>query len=315
MRSRTSGLGLPVALAMVCGLLVTASPSGGQAPAVPAAPVKTFDAPEQAMAALISAAETFDQEAIAQIFGPAGKDILVTAEPPRDREIARTFADLAREKKSVAIDPNNRNSAVILVGPEDWPFAVPLVRKNGKWAFDTPAGIRELTYRRVGANELDAIEVCLGFVEAQEIYALEKHDGAAVNQYAQRIIATPGTQNGLAWRAADGTWDGPIGENVAIAIDRGYTAGEPYHGYYFKVLKGQGPAAPLGEIDYVVGGAMIGGFALVAAPAEYAVTGVKTFMVGNDGVVYEKDYGDATLDEFKKMERFNPDATWTPVTP
>jgi hypothetical protein len=134
-----------------------------------------------------------------------------------------------------------------------------------------------------------------------------------VNQYSQRVISTPGKQDGLAWRTAEGKWEGPIGENVANAIDKGYSEGQPYHGYYFKVLTRQGPAAPLGELEYVVGGAMIGGFALVAAPAEYAVTGVKTFMVGNDGVVYEKDYGDTTLDEFKKMDRFNPDATWTPV--
>jgi hypothetical protein len=134
-----------------------------------------------------------------------------------------------------------------------------------------------------------------------------------VNQYSQRVISTPGKQDGLAWRTAEGKWEGPIGENVANAIDKGYSEGQSYHGYYFKVLTRQGPAAPLGELEYVVGGAMIGGFALVAAPAEYAVTGVKTFMVGNDGVVYEKDYGDTTLDEFKKMDRFNPDATWTPV--
>ena len=185
----------------------------------------------------------------------------------------------------------------------------------GRWSFDTAAGIQELTYRRVGGNELDAIEICHGFVEAQEDYALEKHDGSEVNQYARRIISTPGKQDGLAWQAADGKWAGPIGENVATAIDKGYAAGQPYHGYYFKVLKGQGPAAPLGEIDYIVEGAMIGGFALVAAPAEYAVTGVKTFMVGNDGVVYEKDFGDATLEEFKKLERFNPDESWTPVKP
>jgi len=260
-----------------------------------------------------SATEKFDVEAIEQIFGPEGKTILVTAEPPNDRDIARTFVDLAREKKSVSIDPRNRNHAEILVGPDDWPFAVPLVRKNGGWAFDTPAGILELTYRRIGANELDVIELCHGFVEAQEEYALQKHDGSAVNQYSQRVISTPGKQDGLAWRTAEGKWEGPIGENVANAIDKGYSEGQPYHGYYFKVLTRQGPAAPLGELEYVVGGAMIGGFALVAAPAEYAVTGVKTFMVGNDGVVYEKDYGDTTLDEFKKMDRFNPDATWTPV--
>lgn len=305
---------LYVSLAMFSGLLSTAVPSARQAPSQPSSTVhvRTFATPEQAMEALVGAAEKFDVEAIEQIFGPGGKDILVTAEPPRDRDIARTFADLALEKKSVSIDPRNRNHAVILVGPEAWPFAVPLVRTNGQWSFDTQAGIQELTYRRVGGNELDAIDVCQGFVEAQEEYALQKHDGK-VNQYAQRIISTPGTQDGLAWRTADGKWDGPIGENVANAIDKGYAAGQPYHGYFFKVLKGQGPAAPLGQMDYVVEGAMIGGFALVAAPAEYAVTGVKTFMVGNDGVVYERDYGDRTLEEFKKMERFNPDGTWTPL--
>ena len=321
MRSKIPALSLHVALATICGLLLTALPSARQAPAPAStsspsgAQVKTFDTPEQAMAAVISAAEKFDLQAIEQIFGPAGKDILVTAEPPRDRDIARTFADLAREKKSVSIDPRNRNRAVILVGPENWPFAVPLVRKNAKWSFDTAAGVQEVTYRRVGGNELDVIEICQGFVEAQEAYALEKHDGAEVNQYAQRIISTQGKHDGLAWRTADGKWDGPIGENVANAIDKGYAAGQPYRGYYFKVLKGQGPSAPLGQMDYIVKGAMIGGFALVAAPAEYAVTGVKTFMVGNDGIVYEKDYGDATLDEFKKMERFNPDTTWAPVKP
>ena len=307
---------LYLALAILCcGVLSIAVPSAQQTASKPssAVQVKTFATPEQAMEALISAAEKFDLVAIEQLFGPEGANILVTAEPPHDREIARTFSELARKKKSVSFDPNNRNHAVILVGPDDWPFAVPLVRRNGQWSFDTPAGIQELTYRRVGGNELDAIEVCRGFVEAQEEYALLKHDGSTVNQYAQRIISTPGKQDGLAWQTADGKWEGPIGENVANAMEKGYVTGQPYHGYYFKVLRGQGPAAPLGQMDYVVNGAMIGGFALVAAPAEYAVTGVKTFMVANDGVVYEKDFGDRTLEEFKKMERFNPDTTWTPV--
>ena len=307
---------LDVSLAMVLCSLLSAAASFAQQKAPhpsPTATVRTFATPQEAMEALISAAEKFDVEAIERIFGPAGKDILVTAEPPHDRDIASTFADLAHEKKSISIDPRNSNHAVILVGPGDWPFAVPLVKKNGKWSFDTAAGILELTYRRVGGNELDVIDICQGFVEAQEEYALQKHDGSEVNQYAQRIISTPGKQDGLAWQTADGKWEGTIGENVARAIDKGYADGQPYHGYYFKVLTRQGPAAPLGEADYVVRGAMIGGFALVAAPAQYAVTGVKTFMVSNDGVVYEKDFGDATLAEFKKMDRFNPDATWSPV--
>jgi len=137
-----------------------------------------------------------------------------------------------------------------------------------------------------------------------------------VNQYAQRIISTPGRQDGLAWQAPDGTWQGPVGEAIARVIAEGYIDTErydPYHGYYFKVLKGQGPAAPLGEMDFVVKGVMIGGFALVAAPAEYEVTGVKTFIVSHDGVVYEKDLGPDTLDQARVMDRFNPDPTWDPV--
>jgi Protein of unknown function (DUF2950) len=201
------------------------------------------------------------------------------------------------------------------VGNEDWPFPVPLVKKGNKWFFDSKAGRQELQFRRIGANELDAIAICRGYVEAQNEYALQPRTGYDVNQYAQKIVSTPGKQDGLAWQNPDGTWAGPIGENIARAIQQGYTPGaEPYHGYFFKILKGQGRKAALGEIDFVVKGVMIGGFALVAAPAEYNVTGVRTFMVSNKGVVYEKDLGPKTLDEFKKMERFDPDASWTPVS-
>lgn len=200
------------------------------------------------------------------------------------------------------------------MGNEDWPFPVPIVKKGGKWYFDGAAGRQELLYRRIGANELDALHICHGYVEAQEEYAMQPREGYVVNQYAQRIISTPEKQDGLAWQNPDSTWDGPIGEKIAAAIQQGYSSRmEPYHGYFFKVLKGQGPDAPLGQMDYVVKGIMIGGFALVAAPAEYRVTGVKTFIVSNDGVVYEKDFGPATFDEFKKMELFNPDKSWTPV--
>ena len=190
---------------------------------------------------------------------------------------------------------------------------MPLVKTGLKWHFDGKAGHQELQYRRIGANELDAIAISRGYVEAQHEYALKPRNGYEVNQYAQRIISTPGTQDGLAWQNADGTWGGPVGEKVAKAIAQGYSSGEPYHGYFFKVLKGQGPAAPLGQMNFVVNGVMIGGFALAAAPAEYGKTGVKTFIVSNDGVVYEKDLGPTTREQFMKMERFNPDLTWKPV--
>ena len=213
------------------------------------------------------------------------------------------------------MDPKSGNRAFVLVGNEDWPFPVPLVKKGGKWFFDANAGRQELLYRRIGANELDAMQVCHGYVEAQYDYAFEPRKGYDVNQYAQRIVSTPGTEDGLAWQTADGTWAGPIGEKIANAIEQGYTSSaNPYHGYFFKILKGQGPAAPLGQIDYVVKGVMIGGFALVAAPAEYGVTGVKTFIVSQDGVVYQKDFGPKTLDTFKSTELFNPDNSWSAVS-
>jgi hypothetical protein len=285
-----------------------------QAASKPAAiPPKAFATPEEAADALIDAADKLDAEAVEQIFGSNGKDLVITSEPAQDKEAAETFVELAREKKSISIDPKNKNRAVLEIGKDGWPFAVPLVKKGGKWSFDPVAGRQEMTYRRIGGNELDAIEICRGFVEAQEDYAEQKHDGSTVNQYAQRIVSSLGKKDGLAWKNADGTWGGPIGDKAAQAIEDGYSNGQPYHGYYFKVLKGQGPAAPLGKMDYVVKGAMIGGFALAAAPAEYAVTGVKTFVVSNDGVVYEKDFGPNTLEEFKKLEIFNPDMTWTPV--
>jgi hypothetical protein len=272
-----------------------------------------FKTPQQAAEVLIAAADKFDVVALLQIFGPGGEDIVFSGEYAQDRQHAANFVTEAREKNSISVDPNGGNRAFLLVGDEDWPFPVPLVKKGKQWFFDPKAGRQELLYRRVGANELDAIAICRGYVEAQHEYALQPHEGYDVNQYAQRIISTSGKQDGLAWQDPDGTWRGPVGDKIARAIEQGYSSGEPYHGYFFKVLKGQGPAAPLGELDFVVEGIMIGGFALVAAPSEYGVTGVRTFIVSHDGVVYEKDFGPKSLDEFKSMERFNPDESWTPV--
>ena len=273
-----------------------------------------FDTPKQAADALIAAAEKFDEPSFVQIFGPEGKQIVASGESAQDRERATQFAAKAREKETISVDPRIRNRAFLLVGNESWPFPVPLVKRGGKWYFDAKAGKQEMLYRRIGANELDAIAICRGYVEAQYDYAMQKREGYDVNQFAQRIISTKGKQDGLAWQNADGSWAGPVGEKVGEAIEQGYSKRtEPYHGYFFKVLKGQGPAAPLGKMNYVVNGAMIGGFALMAAPAEYRVTGVKTFIVSNDGVVYQKDLGPNTLQEFQKTELFNPDRSWTPV--
>ena len=277
---------------------------------------KMFSTPQQAADALVNAAGKFDVVALMEIFGADGDDVIFSGEFAQDRKRAAEFAAEAREKKSVSVDPKSGTRAFILVGNEDWPFPVPLLRTGERWFFDSKAGRQELLYRRIGANELDAIEICRGYVEAQHDYAVRQRDLYDVNQYAQRIISAPGKQDGLAWQNADGTWGGPIGENIARAIEQGYSNNidsEPYHGYFFKILKGQGPAAPLGEMNFVVKGIMIGGFALVAAPAEYEVSGAHTFIVSHDGIVYEKDLGPKTLDEFKQMERFNPDKSWTPV--
>lgn len=275
---------------------------------------KTFDTLQQAASALIEAADKFDVSALTEMFGPETEDVIFTGEFAQDRKHAADFVAEAREKNRISMDPKNGNRAFLLVGNEEWPFPVPIVKKQNKWSFDTKAGRQELQYRRIGSNELDAITICHGYVEAQQEYALQPREGYEVNQYAQKIISTPGKQDGLAWQESDGTWEGPIGEKIAEAIQQGYDSrAEPYHGYFFKILKGQGPAAPLGRLDFVINGVMIGGFALIASPAEYDVTGVKTFIVSHDGIVYEKDLGPGTLDEFQKMELYNPDKSWTPV--
>jgi len=286
------------------------------AAATPQVKQKEFDTPQQAADALIQVAANFDVAAAKEILGPNSEDIVSSEDPVMDKNRALAFAAKAKEKNSIEIDKKNPNRAILLVGNDDFPLPIPIVKRKGKWYFDTKAGRQEILNRRVGANELDAITICRGFDEAQHEYAREKHDDSKVNQYAQRIISTPGKHDGLAWQNPNGTWGGPVGENVAKALEQGYSnpsQPQPYHGYYFKVLKGQGPAAPLGQMDFVVEGAMIGGFALAAAPAQYRVTGVQTFIVGSNGVVYQKDLGPDTLKIFKSMDRFNPDKTWHPT--
>jgi Protein of unknown function (DUF2950) len=323
--STRNSVRLIVLLAAVAGVGAASAQQPAPKPAAPAsAPAKasasaapgqtTFATPEQAVDTLIAAADKFDQATLIGIFGPDGKDIVFTGEIAVDHQHAEDFVAKAREKKDVSVDPKNGNRALLVVGSEDWPFPVPIVKSGSKWFFDTKAGKQELLYRRIGGNELDAISICHGYVEAQYDYAFRSREGYDVAQFAQRIVSTAGTKDGLAWQDSDGTWEGPVGEKVAKALGEGYNPGDPYHGYYFKILKGQGPDAPLGQLDYVVKGIMIGGFALVASPSEYGVTGARSFIVSQDGVVYEKDLGPSSLDQFKKMELFNPDKTWDPVS-
>ena len=275
---------------------------------------KTFATPKEAAEAFIQATKTFDVPALTEILGPAGEDLVASEDPVRDKNVAASFYAKAQQKHSVVLDPKNPNRATLIVGEDDFPLAIPISKRNGEWLFDSKAGRQEMLYRRIGSNELDAIEICRGYVDAQKEYALEKHDGAEVNQYAQKVISTPGKHDGLVWRNPDGSLGGPIAEGIADALQEGYTdKSKPYHGYFFKILKGQGPAAPLGKMDFVVEGAMIGGFALAAAPAEYRVTGVKSFIVSYEGVVYQKDLGPDTLKIFRDMGLYNPDKSWTPT--
>jgi hypothetical protein len=309
-------LAVPMTLAQTTPAQKPPAPAPAAKPtaaAVPPPGARAFATAQAAGDALIQAASTFDEAALIAIFGPDNKDLVSTGDAVRDKSYAETFASLAKEGHAVVVNPSTPSKATVQVGQDKWPLPVPLVRVAGKWYFDAAAGRDEILFRRVGANELDAIEICRGYVEAQKEYALDLHDGSKVHQYAQRILSTPGKQDGLFWKNADGSEGGPIGESVAKAIEEGYNVAtiSAYHGYFFHILKGQGPAARNGELDYVIKGNMIGGFALIATPSEYGVTGVQTFIVNHDGIVYQKDLGPDSLALAKQIDRFNPDKTWT----
>jgi len=279
----------------------------------PAVAQTGFETPDAAAVALIDAAGKFDVDEFKAILGPESTDLVESQDQVRDKSRAAAFAKLAAAKKSIQLSKDGKQ-ATLSVGPNDWPLPIPIVKRGGKWYFNTKEGRTEILARRIGSNELDAIAICRGFVEAQKQYASTIHDDSGVNQYAQRIISTPGKQDGLYWTNADGTGGGPISEAIAKALEEGYTKqGDdptPFHGYYFKVLKGRGPSAPGGEVDFVIEGAMIGGFALAATPAQYGVTGIKTFMISYEGVVYQKDLGPDSLKHFSQIELYNPDRTW-----
>ena len=272
---------------------------------------KAFATPQAAAEALIKAADGDDVPVLLEILGLDGKDLVSSADPVHDKSIAEQFAQKAHENHAVSVE---KNTAILQVGRDNWPMPIPIVKHEGKWYFDTKEGREEILFRRIGANELDAIQICRGYVEAQKEYSLTPHGNPPIHQYAQKIISTPGQQDGLFWKNPDGSPGGPISEGIARAIAEGYSdKASPYHGYYFKILQGQGPNAPFGQIEYTINGVMLGGFALVAVPAEYRVTGVKTFLVSHWGVVYEKDLGPDSLKIAKEMTEFNPDKTWRPT--
>jgi hypothetical protein len=281
-----------------------------------AASQKTFSSPEEAVQAVIQAAEKNDTSALLQLFGPAGKDIVESGDADEDKTSRAHFAQLARQRKEIHKDPSNPDKIIVSIGTEDWPFPVPLVRQNGAWRFDSAETRVEILARRIGANEMNAMEVCRGYVEAQMEYAAQPRNGSKVLQYAQRIDSSPGKQEGLYWEPSSGAPEPIVPKALAEAAAANY--GKPgfghYHGYYFRVLKSQGPDASGGAFNYIVNGSMIGGFALVAWPAEYAVSGVRTFIISHQGILYEKDLGPNTTTLARQMTRFNPDKTWRPVS-
>jgi len=275
---------------------------------------QSFATPQAAAQALVDATGKNDTAALMKIFGPQGADIVQSGDPADDKDSRAEFAARAREKMNVQMEPSNPDRAMIIAGNQDWPFPVPLLRnKAGQWYFDTMRGRVEILARRIGNDELAAIDVCRAYVEAQMEYASRDRDANGVLEYAQKIASSPGKKDGLFW---EGEPENLVPKAFADAAAAMFAEGKkpsPYHGYYFHILKAQGADAPGGARTYMVKGQMIGGFAMLAYPADYGVSGIKTFIVNHRGVVYEKDLGPATGTSAPQTTRFNPDKTWKPI--
>jgi hypothetical protein len=273
---------------------------------------KTFASPEQAISELVAADRSGNTADLESIFGPDGKKLIYSGDPVADRQWRQKFVT-AYEKRN-RIEKEGEDKAVLVIGEHDWPYPIPIVRQNGAWHFDTQAGAEDILDRRIGRNELNTIQVCRAYVDAQREYVAQDRNATRLPEYAQRFLSTPGKRDGLYWKAGPGEEESPLGPLVARASAEGYdTSGKrvPYHGYYFKILKRQGPNAPGGAYDYVANGHMIGGFALVAYPATYGVSGIMTFLVNQDGIIYQKNLGPDTATIAQHMESFDPDKSWT----
>src|SRR5215471_16907199 len=272
-----------------------------------------FQTPEAAVEALVAAARTGDRKTVLSILGPGSQELVSSGDPVEDDNNKQEY--LAAYDAQHRVVAESGKPATLVIGKNDWPFPIPIVQRDGQWSFDTAAGREEILARRIGRNELAAIQASLAYFDAQNEYA-DRHkanSGAAV--YAQRIVSSPGKQDGLYWPTTGNEPPSPLGEAVADATQRGYRvgAGEPFNGYYFKILTRQGPTAPGGAVDYIVNGDMIGGFGLVAYPAEYGNSGIMTFIVNNDGDVFQKDLGEGTARIASRMTAFSPDHTWQKV--
>jgi hypothetical protein len=274
---------------------------------------QSFKTAEEAVDALVSAARTGDRKGVLTVLGRDAADIVSSGDAIADTSARNRVVEAYDAKHQVVME--SMDKAVLIIGREDWPFPIPLVRMDSTWRFDIAAGREEILYRRIGRNELSAIQACLAYVDAQQEYAEQGVVGNGV--YAQRIVSRPGQKDGLYWPAQSSADESPLGELAASAAAEGYQVGQqraPYHGYYYKILTKQGPNASGGALDYVVRGRMIGGFALVAYPAVYRNSGVMTFLVNHRGDVYEKSLGPNTARVAASMTAFNPDNTWRRVT-
>jgi len=275
---------------------------------------KTFASPGDAVLALYDAAKTNNGQAMNSIFGSNAGKILHTGDEVADKNMIANFVKRYDQMHRVVIEPDG--SVTLYIGAENWPTPIPIVKNNsGQWYFDTEAGMNEILYRRIGNNENDAIDTLHTLVDAQRDYAAEGHDGAKAGAYAEKFISTAGKQDGLYWKTDDNQPPSPIGPQIADATNQGYVMQQgkatPFHGYYFRILTKQGRAAKGGARDYMVNGQLTKGFAFVAYPADYRNSGVMTFIVNQDGVVYEKDQGADTEKIAGEMTEYNPDKTWS----
>jgi hypothetical protein len=277
---------------------------------------RSFASPREAVEALTDAVKAGNTKELQAIFGPTGgNEVISSGDAIEDRAGRKRYLQ-AYEAKNALIQEGDAK-AILQIGLEEWPFPIPIVKKDEKWFFDTKKGKEELINRRIGRNELNTIQTCLAFVDAQREYAGKDREGDGLLKYAQKFLSTPGKKDGLYWTASAGEEESPLGDFAAKATREGYKKANnnavPYHGYFFKILKAQGKNAPDGAYDYMVRGKMIGGFAMIAYPSRYGVSGVMTFIVNHDGIVYEKNLGKNTDKIAQAIKLFDSDATWKKV--